>query len=228
MEIRGLLEHFLEDGVMISKGAESNLYKISYYGKPAVLKYRVEKKYRIKELDKKIRRRRTFGEASSIYEAWKKGINVPRLLYADLERYYLIMEYLEGEVLREAILKKKYTDEEISVIASSLGEMIANLHNIDIVHGDLTTANIIIKDELRPYLIDFGLSERRSDPEAKAVDIEMFYRVLESTHTMEREKFFNAFIQAYKKNVLNSKEIISRFNRIRRMGRYIEERRRRS
>ena len=228
MEIKGLLEYFLENGVMISKGAESNLYRILYCGKTAVLKYRIEKKYRIKELDKKIRRRRTLGEASAIYEAWKKGINVPRLLYADLKRYYLIMEYLEGEVLREAILKRKYTYEEIDEIASSLGDMVANLHNIDIVHGDLTTANIIIKDGLKPFLIDFGLTEKRSDPEAKAVDIEMFYRVLESTHTMEREKFFNTFIQTYKKNALNSKEIISRFNRIRRMGRYIEERRRRS
>ncbi len=227
MEINGFLNHFIENSILLSKGAESNLYKINYLGYSAVLKYRVEKRYRIKDLDVRIRRRRTFGEATSLYEAWRNDINVPRVLYADLRRCYLIIEYIDGILLREALLSGKYGEREIRLISGKLGEMVARLHNIDIVHGDLTTSNIIIMGEFTPYIIDFGLSEKNGDAEAKAVDIELFYRVLESTHTPIKDLFFNVFLEKYKANVLNSKEIISRFNRIRRMGRYIEERRHR-
>jgi TP53 regulating kinase-like protein len=224
MEIKDkLLSNMIKRGEFIVKGAESDLYLVEYLGLKAILKYRTPKEYRIKELDEKIRRRRTAREATILYEAYKLGVNVPRIFHLDLKNNYIVLEYIQGDNLRDALLKGAYSKRDKMKIFYLLGKMIGVLHNKNIVHGDLTTANVIVKQTKKePYLIDFGLSEKNADIEGKAVDIEMFYRVLESTHTKFKQLTFESFIKGYKDNVLSSNEIISRFMEIRKMGRYVE------
>ncbi len=227
-----LIKVLIEKGSILDVGAESILYKVKFLGFDAVLKYRVKKKYRINDIDLKIRRFRTYREASSLYEAYISNIPVPKLLYVNLSESVIIMEYISGLRLREWMLDKSGRDEElISKIASRLGYLIAKMHNINIVHGDLTTANIILigleSNTPETYILDFGLSDKTESLEAKAVDIELFYRVLKASHTDVADTFFKSFINSYVKYVRGANEIIRRFNILRRMGRYVERRIRR-
>lgn len=220
-----LLNYLINRGKLISKGAESDLYLVDYLGFRCILKYRVEKSYRIRELDEKIRRKRTIREVSIIHELHEAGVPVPPVIYVDVQKNFFLMEFIEGIRLRDALITGEFDENVIAGISRRLGVIIADIHNMNISHGDLTTANIIIKPKMQPYIIDFGLSEKGVTPEEKAVDIDVFYRVLESNHTEIRELMFTNFLEKYKENVNNYDEVILRFNKIRRMGRYIEGRR---
>ena len=226
-----LLNHLIEKGELISKGAESNLYLVDYLEIRCILKYRVKKKYRVDELDKKIRRRRTIREVSIIQELDETGVPVPSVIYVNVDQNYFLMKYINGDRLRDALIEMKYNEKEVIEISRRLGAIIAEIHNKNISHGDLTTANIIVKKGVKRidlYILDFGLSERNIASEEKAVDIDLLYRVLEASHTQMKKLIFDSFLKEYKKHVNNYNEIILRFNKIRKMGRYIEERRKKS
>ena len=226
-----LLDYLIRKGKLISKGAESNLYLVDYLGFKCILKYRVKKRYRIKELDEKIRRRRTIREVSILQELYKEDIPVPSVIYANINQSYFLMEYLSGESLKNIIVNRVYNKEKIIEISRKLGEIIANIHNRNISHGDLTTANLIVREsfsELELYILDFGLSEKNIGVEEKAIDIDIFYRVLEAAHTEIKDLIFDNFLGEYKKYVNNYKDILSRYIKIRKMGRYIEERRKKN
>ncbi len=226
-----LLDYLIKKGKLISKGAESNLYLVDYLGFKCILKHRVKKKYRIKELDEKIRRRRTVREVSILQELYEEDIPVPSVIYVNIDQSYFLMEYLSGENLRNVIVNRMYNKGEIIEISRKLGGIVANIHNRNISHGDLTTANLIVKEpfsELELYILDFGLSERNIGVEEKAVDIDIFYRVLEAAHTEIKDLIFDNFLEEYKKHVNNYKDILSRYIKIRKMGRYVEERKRKS
>jgi len=55
------------------------------------------------------------------------------------------------------------------------------LHDANIIHGDLTTSNMILKDG-KLFLIDFGLGFYSDKVEHKAVDLFLLKQALESKH----------------------------------------------
>ena len=64
------------------------------------------------------------------------------------------------------------------------------MHAIDVIHGDLTTSNMLLRSTSPPsiVLIDFGLSYVSSLVEDKAVDLYVLERALASTHPEEEGK----------------------------------------
>lgn len=62
-----------------------------------------------------------------------------------------------------------------------MGQMILRLHNVNIIHGDLTTSNMMISND-KLYLIDFGLAYTKPNAEDKAVDLYVLERAFVSTH----------------------------------------------
>ncbi|HTY43856.1 MAG TPA: RIO1 family regulatory kinase/ATPase, partial [Patescibacteria group bacterium] len=105
-----------------------------------IIKDRIKKSYRIKELDDKIRKQRTKSEAKLLEKA-SKIINVPKPL--PMKEFNIIkMPYIKGKRLSENLdflpLEKQ---KEIMKI---IGEETAKLHDADIIHGDLTTSNMIL------------------------------------------------------------------------------------
>ena len=73
-------------------------------------------------------------------------------------------------------------------IAKSVGVAIGKLHDAEIVHGDLTTSNLMIKATVdgeltsEVMLIDFGLGMMKPTMEDKAVDLYVLERAFTSTH----------------------------------------------
>lgn len=125
------------------------------------------------------------------------------------------MEYISGDPLKNNI--------DISY-AEKLGKNIGILHENNIIHGDLTTSNILVttndyKSEL--CFIDFGLSYISSSIEAKGVDIHVLFQTLESTHSKICEKFIYYFVQSYKKYCKSAEKILKRVKEIKKRGRYM-------
>ncbi len=212
----------VEKGKVFHRGAEAIIYIVHYLGEKAVLKHRVRKKYRDPVMDSAIIKSRTYKEAYVLKILEDINIPAPRLYYASIKDGILIMSYIEGELLRDVLLRNRISDKMKIDIFRKLGEYISNMHNNGITHGDLTTSNIIFTEDEEIYLIDFGLANINSSIEEKSVDIEMFDRVLVSTHTNDAEMLFKAFIDAYTENAVKAEEILKRYQVIKRSGRYHE------
>jgi len=218
-----IIEDIRKHGILYKKGAESNLYIINFLGLKAVAKHRIKKEYRDPSIDQYLRRKRTITESQILIKAKLYKIKVPDLLYVDLKNNLIIMNFIQGKLLRDVLNQELLSDVEEKRVLMRVGMEIAKLHNINICHGDLTTSNIILSENNNiPVLIDFGLGNMNAKLEEKAVDLEMFYRVLESTHTAKYKFYFKYFLKSYLKYVSYSSFILNRFKDIRKRGRYVK------
>ncbi len=191
---------------LIKKGAEAELY----LDKNRLIKKRTEKKYRNKILDLKLRISRTKSEAKILEKSKEIGIAVPEIIHKG--KTELELEFLNGSILKEIIENK------VS-LCDQIGKNIAKLHEKGIIHGDLTTSNMILKDE-KVYFIDFGLGFFSDRIEDKAVDLHLLKQVLESTHPKIAEKAFSRISENYIKNYERGKEVVKRLEKIEQRGRY--------
>lgn len=211
---------------LIRKGAEAYLYKSTLLGIPVIVKYRVPKAYRDKVLDQRIRSQRTILEAKIIGVLRVKGIPVPGILLVDPENAIIVLEYIEGILLKQAIGREDF--EIIRKVFNDVGYYVGLIHKNKIVHGDLTTSNIIIRNkDKKPYIIDFGLAMYSDDIEDRGVDLHLFLRSLESTHPRYADTLFQEFIRGYSKIMGDgyTKAVLDKVKEIRMRGRYVEERR---
>jgi len=92
------------------------------------------------------------------------------------------------------------------------------LHNHLIIHGDLTTSNMILNKEI--YFIDFGLSFFSEKAEDKAVDLHLLKEGLESKHYRIWEECFRCALEAYRKEANKSSETLKRLEIVEKRGRY--------
>ena len=190
---------------LIAKGAESNIVKSSYLGEKAVLKDRIPKGYRIPEIDNKIRKARTKEEAKLLSDAKRAGVKTPVLYDINLEDKSILMEEIEGQMLKEVI------DEDL---AFKLGEEISKLHSFDIIHGDITTSNILLSGDNLVF-IDFGLGRYSQVKEDKAVDLLVLKKSLQSIDYNLALKYFDCVLKGY-----GDESILKTINDIESRGRY--------
>lgn len=193
----------------ISEGAESVLYATEVAGIQAVVKDRIEKRYRVKTLDEEIRTQRTKSEARILSRAASAGVKVPKVLM--LNKYQIFMERLDGETLNTIIQDNK-SKKKLDEVFFEAGKRIAELHALDIAHGDYTPANIMVSGN-EVWVIDFGLSEMTKSSEEKALDLLLMKRSV-------NKKFYQTFISAYSATFSGSKEVLERLLEIEKRGRY--------
>ncbi|MEM4576674.1 MAG: Kae1-associated kinase Bud32 [Candidatus Nezhaarchaeales archaeon] len=210
------------NGRMIRKGAEAELYLIDFLGMPAVLKKRISKRYRAKELDEYIRRLRTAHEVTMMFHARVCGVPVPAIFDVDPNEGVIIMEYIPGPTLKEMTLRGL----DVAPIFRLIGFYVGRMHVNNIVHGDLTPANVVVPELEKPFFVDFGLADRTGELEALGTDIHLMIRALESTHYNKVRELFEAFLSGYRE-VMGAKtnDVMKKVREIRRRGRYVEERR---
>ncbi|ACP48242.1 Mn2+-dependent serine/threonine protein kinase [Sulfolobus islandicus Y.N.15.51] len=216
----------LEKLRLIKRGAESNIYEGYFLGIRAIFKQRIKKSYRNPELDHKINYERTILEAKIIYTALKNDMNVPAVLFIDPNNYLLVIEYIEGEIVKD-LINTNNSVQPLSKIGERIGELTGKLHSIGIAHGDLTTNNLILSSINNDiFIIDFGLSRRTQDEEDLATDFHIFLRSLESIHSDFKDIIYNSFVEGYR-TIMGGKtdEILELVKDIRMRGRYVEERR---
>ncbi len=188
----------------IAQGAEASIY----IDKDKIVKKRIPKKYRLKKLDNALRKFRTRREAKFIE---KLPIAGPKLIKIDDKKMIIEMEHIKGDKIRDIL------DNNIR-LCKEIGRKIAILHNNGMIHGDLTTSNMILNKEI--YFIDFGLSFFSHKVEDKAVDLHLLRQALESKHYKVYEKAFKLVLEGYKEKSDNYKEVMQRFEKVEERGRY--------
>jgi TP53 regulating kinase-like protein len=210
--------------LLIKKGAEAKLYLTTWHGRKVIIKKREPKKYRPKELDSIIRNYRTIHESKLIHEAKDAGVSTPIIYLVDRCESTIIMGFIKGKQMKQIL--RKIGKKERKKICYQTGISIGKLHKHGIIHGDLTTSNIILSQNKKIFFLDFGLGEKTEELEAKGVDLHLIKRALQSTHYQFTEECFNSIIKGYSEvfSVDDVKKILTKIREIERRGRYIANR----
>lgn len=210
--------------MLIKKGAEANLYLEDWHGRKVIIKRRLPKKYRVPKLDKEIRFYRTIHEPQHIHKAKEAGVPTPTIFMVDIVEATIVMEFIEGKQVKQIL--DGLPSEERQHLCRYIGELIGRLHNHRVIHGDLTTSNMILTSQGRVVFVDFGLSERSIEVEAKGVDLNLMKRAFQSIHFKYAEECFDAVFEGYTQVVGGSvaKKVLEKVREIGRRGRYVSER----
>ncbi len=187
----------------------------TYFGGEAIVriyenvveKERRPKRYRIRELDDVLRKKRTRTEVRLMNLARRHGVATPIVL--DVRGYTIVMERIDGIPVREIM------NEEI---CREIGRSLAKMHSANIIHGDVTPMNMIYMDE-KIYFVDFGLAFVDTDVEPKGVDVHVFFEALKA-YFDEWKNLKKAFIEGYLET--GNRDVIKRAEEIAERGRYVE------
>jgi len=146
---------------LIKKGAEASLFQADWHNRKAIIKVRIPKRYRPPELEKQIRSYRTAHEPQLMHEAKAAGAATPLNYLVNIPEATIIMQYIEEQQMKG--LLNKAQKHERQELCSQIGQSVAHLHKAGIIHGDLTTSNMIRADDGTLYFVDFGLGEKNSE-----------------------------------------------------------------
>ena len=147
----------------------------------------------------------------------KAGVCVPLIYDVDLKKGAITMEYLKGERVKDFYNNLSFLERK--KICVKIGEDIGRLHNHDIIHGDITTSNLIVYKK-RVHFIDFGLGEINPELEAKGVDLHVLMEAMGSTHSQHLDDFKYVF-EGYKKTFDGDVDAVKRkIEEIIKRGRY--------
>jgi len=87
-------------------------------------------------------------EARCMTKARRLGVPTPVLYAVDPLLHTLTFEYVDGLSVKDILLgfgSNEVNVERLNDIATQIGHAIGKLHDGGLVHGDLTTSNMIIK-----------------------------------------------------------------------------------
>ena len=193
---------------IIGRGAEAILIQ---QGKHLV-KDRIKKDYRHPELDIFLRKSRTRHEAKILGKA-SKIISVPAVF--GKSDFKINMEFIRGKRLSDWL--DKMNEKEAMKVCGLIGQEVGKLHNSGIIHGDLTTSNMILKDK-KVYLIDFGLGFHSVRLEDKAVDVHLLKEALKSKHFKRWANYFKEVIKNY--SAKDCDAVLKQLEKVESRGRY--------
>lgn len=186
----------------------------------------------------------------------RPAFTVPAVYAIDEVAGWLMMEWIEGRPVRAAINEYLAAgagetaegragggdDAELVVLMGRIGLAVGGLHALGIVHGDLTTSNMILRpiadeegEEARArvnnegpdrarlldgeiVLIDFGLASNSGADEDRAVDLYVLERAFASTHP-RAEALFPKLLEAYKGSFKGADGVIRKLEDVRMRGR---------
>ncbi|KAI8957870.1 kinase-like protein [Daldinia sp. FL1419] len=249
---------------LVTQGAEARLYKTTYLlpSLPAALKYRPPKTWRHPTLDARLTRHRILAEARVLARCRRAGVPVPAVYAVDESAGWLAMEWIGGPPARAAIngwlrrrkevenargnegdavpvTGEKEEDREMVALMRRIGSAVGRMHGVGVVHGDLTTSNMM----LRPWekgreptnghaggagdglldgdivIIDFGLASQSTSDEDRAVDLYVLERAFASTHSRAEGLFTAVLESSYKETFKQAPVVLKKLEDVRMRGR---------
>ncbi|KAL2913673.1 serine/threonine-protein kinase bud32 [Polyrhizophydium stewartii] len=223
--------------VPVKQGAEARLLDIDFGGRPAFAKQRFKKAYRHPVLDERLTARRVTQEARTMLRLRRAGIDAPALFLLDTANSIIYVERIEGDTVRD-VLRGGVDDAQFEAIARAIGADLAKIHDMDLIHGDLTTSNMMLRHGTRKLVwIDFGLSYTSTLAEDKGVDLYVLERAIQSTHPNQAKAMvrhagrawrgtlltpwnkFDGIIRQYTADSKNAQPVIRKFEEVRLRGR---------
>jgi len=197
---------------LLKKGAEGDIFLISWNKKKAILKARKKKDYRNSLLDQRIRKQRTIRECEIISEVKSFGISTPLIYNMDTKNCTIIMQHIVGTLVNDL------SESKLIKSCIEIGKIVGLMHKNGIMHGDLTTSNFIVSKG-KMFVLDFGLANKTIKPEDHAVDLRLLKEILNSAHAKIMNKAWSNFLKGYK-SVVGS----SRFSKVTNLVKVIESR----
>jgi len=185
-------------------GAEAIIKQVS---DDLLIKDRVKKDYRISQIDEKLRKSRTKMEYNLLKKALAYGVYVPKV--KDLTEFSFKMDYLKGELIRDYLPKCP----DRKALFGLIGKQINLMHENNIVHGDLTTSNMILLNN-NIYFIDFSLGGLTGKLEDKAVDLHLIKQALIAKHNSVWKECYEEIIKNYK-----NEEVLNKLKSVEKRGR---------
>jgi TP53 regulating kinase-like protein len=235
--------------VLITQGAEGRLYKTTYLlpSIPCALKYRPPKPYRHPILDARLTRARILAEARVLVRCRRDGVPVPAVYAVDEAAGWLMMEWVDGVPVRVGVNswlgerirlaegeeeKEKEDQQPLVDIMKRIGAVVGKLHRTGIVHGDLTTSNMMLRPKAGDdgksererllegdiVLIDFGLATQSAAEEDRAVDLYVLERAFGSTHP-RAESYFDEVLSGYRDEFKQAPQVLRKLEEVRMRGR---------
>ena len=200
----------------LKRGAEAELRKTEFLGRAAVEKVRVPKAYRLAALDEDLRRVRIRMEARLMSEARTAGVAVPVLYDINLVDNKIVMEFIDGPTVKEVLDRG---GPEARTAAREIGRIAGRLHKAGIIHGDLTTSNMILRGG-RIVMIDFSLGGKGDTAEERGVDLHLLREALTSAHK-NAAAYYREVLAGYRE-ILGDRagETIAKVKEIEGRGRY--------
>ncbi|XP_012866189.1 PREDICTED: TP53-regulating kinase [Dipodomys ordii] len=232
---------FLSRLELVKQGAEARVFRGRFQGRAAVVKHRFPKGYRHPALEARLGRTmytEKLTQSLKIRPTCKKkelksltahvllaGISAPIVFFVDYASNCLYMEEIEGSVtVRDYIQSTMETEkapQSLFALARKIGQVLARMHDEDLIHGDLTTSNMLLRpplEKLDLVLIDFGLSFVSGLPEDKGVDLYVLEKAFLSTHP-NTEPVFQAFLKSYSTSSKKSRPVLKKLDEVRLRGR---------
>jgi len=213
----GVTEH--PHGHLLYRGAEADVVLGDWQGLEAVFKIRKPLTYRLQVLDEAIRRQRTVHEAEMMHLAKSAGVCTPFLYNVDIQSSTLVMEFVRGVRVKDLVASLSGT--QLDGTFFEFGGDVAKLHRFGIMHGDLTTANVVRSDG-RLVFVDFGLSVRTTRIEDHGVDLRLIKETLVGAHPGASARALDALNRGYASVVgqARSRAVLKQLQNIERRGRY--------
>lgn len=150
----------------------------------------------------------------------KHGIRAPAVYHLDQEKRLIYMEKItDGVLVKDYIKSLDESGKNFSSLVELMGVVLAEMHDIDLIHGDLTTSNMIYNAERHELtLIDFGLSFVSGLAEDKGVDLYVLERAFLSTHP-NSEQQFQLLTKSYLNRSKKAKTVVQKLDEVRMRGR---------
>jgi len=191
---------------VLGHGAEAIIVKLDTH---TVQKQRIAKTYRHPVLDQSLRKTRTRREAKVLERLSAIHFPAPKLIKMDDKAMTLDMPFVQGVPLHQVFEKNP------AEYAVQVGTCIAQLHKNNIIHGDLTTSNIIVNSNALVF-IDFGLSVFSHKPEDKATDLHV---LLQGIKALYQEDISLILLKAYAAQYAEAEKVLQRLEKVERRGR---------
>lgn len=201
---------------IIRRGAEAEIRRGCWLGRDVIVKSRVPKEYRHPDLDRSLRASRTRNEARLMHDARELGVPTPILYDIDPVTAEITMEEIKGPRVKDEL--DAASPEQVKELCVEIGRLIALLHRGGIVHGDLTTSNMILADG-RMWFIDFSLGARGAMYEEMGVDLHLLKEAFQSAHSTLLDSF-PAILESYRQHFERAPEAIKKMREIEGRGRY--------
>jgi len=163
-------------------GAEAEVWAGTWMGLDAVRKLRRPRKWRHPDLDIRLGYRRMMSESRLLIRLKRRGVHVPAVWDLDPQSGRMILERMPGLPLIEILRDDKSPKEFIDLALRNTGALIRQLHREAITHGDLSTNNILIDENAKPSLIDFGLAAIDYEIERFGIDLHVIDEILGASH----------------------------------------------
>ncbi|KAI9216068.1 hypothetical protein BC828DRAFT_394300 [Blastocladiella britannica] len=234
--------------VLIKQGAEARIFKHDYLGAiPAVTKERFSKSYRHPQLDAKLTKARLLQEARALHKARTlAGVRTPHVLFVDQASMSLTIEYIDAPTARDWVDAHHHASDLLDTLSAAIGSTVAKLHRVNIIHGDLTTSNLLVDElplvdpattpapiavsatapapspppPLEIVVIDFGLAETSTMVEDKGVDLYVLERAIRSTHPSVEKRMMHAILAAYETEAgADGRAVLRKLDEVRQRGR---------